>query len=61
MIGVVFKLHYISIRFTEQRMSLRYGKVIAESLLSSQLAEVRDRIITFLTEQYCVTINQPEC
>jgi hypothetical protein len=61
MIGVVFKLHYISIRFTEQRMSLRYGKAIAESLLSSQLAEVRDRIITFLTEQYCVTINQPEC
>ena len=42
-------------------MSLRYGKVIAESLLSSQLAEVRDRIITFFTEQYCVTINKPEC
>jgi len=61
MIGVVFKLHYISIRFTEQRMSLRYGKVIAESLLSSQLAEVRDRRITFLTEEYCVTINKPEC
>jgi len=61
MIGVVFKLHYISIRFTEQRMSLRFGKVIAESLLSSQLAEVPDRIITFLTEQYGVTINQPEC
>ena len=61
MIGVVFKLHYISIRFTEQRMSLRFGKVIAESLLSSQLAEVPDRIITFLTEQYCVTINQHEC
>jgi len=61
MIGVVFKLHYISIRFTEQRMSLRFGKAIVESLLSSQLAEVRDRIITFLTEQYCVTINQPEC
>jgi len=61
MIGVVFKLHYISIRFTEQRMSLRFGKVIAESLLSSQLAEERDRIITFLTEKYGVTINQPEC
>ena len=61
MIGVVFKLYYILRRFTEQRMSLRFGKVIAESLLSSQLAEVRDRIITFLTEQYCVTINQPEC